>query len=121
MSSFSVCSGTLRRVRLLLLVDDLREGDLGEVVLRVVVDDLHFFARADHLGDLEERDVAAVLRVVELPVRVALDDASADVLDDVAGGDAAVSGFVSKIVLLRARFDDGALRIQDTLTRGVNT
>ena len=31
---------------------------------------------ADHLGDLEQRDVAAVLRVVELPVRVALDDAT---------------------------------------------
>ena len=65
-------------VRLLLLEDDLRERDLGQIVLRVVVDDLHFFAAADHLGDLQERDVPAVLRVVELAVRVALDDAPPD-------------------------------------------
>src|SRR5579883_120101 len=38
------------RVRLLLFVDDLREGDLGQVVLGVVVDDLDFLAAAHHLG-----------------------------------------------------------------------
>ena len=42
--------------------------------LRVVVDDLDVFAGADHLGDLIERHVAAALRVVELAVRVPLDD-----------------------------------------------
>ena len=57
------------------LGDDQRQRDLGLVLLGRVVDDLHLFAGADHLADLQERDVAAVLRVVELPVRVALDDA----------------------------------------------
>src|SRR5580700_4385634 len=60
---------------LLLLVDDLREGDLRQIVLRVVVDDLHLFAAPNHLGDLEQGHVFAVFRVVEFPVRVALDDA----------------------------------------------
>src|SRR6185295_14304841 len=59
---------------LLFLEDDLRQGDGGEVVLGAVVDDLHLGALLDHLGDLVERDVPALDGVVELPVRVALDD-----------------------------------------------
>jgi hypothetical protein len=59
---------------LLFLEDDLRQRDRGEVVLGAVVDDLHLGALLDHLGDLVERDVPALHGVVELPVRVALDD-----------------------------------------------
>jgi len=39
-----------------------------------IVDDLDFFAVANELGDAVERDVFAVARVVQLAVRVALDD-----------------------------------------------
>src|SRR5262245_9116557 len=60
---------------LLLLEDDLRERDGRQILLRIVVDDLDVLARADHVGDLLERDVAAALRVVELAVGVAFDDA----------------------------------------------
>src|SRR5688572_7152162 len=62
------------RARPELFGDDERERHVGLVLLRRVVDDLHLFPLADHLGDLEQRDVGAALRVVELAVRVALDD-----------------------------------------------
>src|SRR5690606_3604399 len=42
--------------------------------LAAVVDDLHLDALLHHLGDLVERHVPALDRVVELPVGVALDD-----------------------------------------------
>src|SRR2546430_17147392 len=59
---------------LLLLEDDLRQRHGGEIFLAAVVDDLHLGATLDHVGDLVEGDVAALHRVVELAVRVALDD-----------------------------------------------
>src|ERR1700733_12264019 len=54
--------------------DDLRERDRREIFFGLVVDDLDVVALPDHLADLIERDVPAMLRVVELAVRVALDD-----------------------------------------------
>ena len=59
---------------LLLFVNDLSERDFGEVRFGAVVDDLDFLAAANELGDAIERDVFAVARVVQLSVRVALDD-----------------------------------------------
>ncbi len=50
------------------------ERDRGQVFLGLVVDDLDVVAVADHLADLIERDVPAVLRVVELAIGVSLDD-----------------------------------------------
>ena len=58
----------------LCLADDLRQGDRGEVLFGLVVGDLDVVAVADHRADLIERDVPAVLRIVELSVRVTLDD-----------------------------------------------
>ena len=52
------------------------ERDLGQIVFRVVVDDLHFLAFAHHFSDLEQCDVSAVFRVVELAIRVPLDKPS---------------------------------------------
>src|SRR5438874_4027015 len=62
------------RPLLLFLEDDLRQRDRGQVFLGAVVDDLHLGAALDHLGDLVERDVPALDRVVELSVRIPLDD-----------------------------------------------
>ncbi len=59
---------------LLFLEDDLRQRDGRQIFLGLVVDDLDVVALPDHLADLIERDVPAVLRVVELAVRVTLDD-----------------------------------------------
>src|SRR5208282_765308 len=53
---------------------NLREGDGSQVILAAVVDNLHFRALLDHLGDFVERDVAALDGVVELAVGVPLDD-----------------------------------------------
>ncbi len=64
------------RLRLQFLGNDEGEGDLGLVLFGCVVDDLHVFAGANHASDLQERDVLAVARIVELAVRVTLDDAS---------------------------------------------
>lgn len=54
--------------------NDLSQSRRCDVVLRLVVDDHHFFVRANHLRDIVESDVARLLRVVELSVLVALDD-----------------------------------------------
>src|SRR6185312_2601146 len=59
---------------LLFFEDDLRERDGRQIFFRLVIDDLDVIAIANHLADLVERDVPAVLRIVELAVRVALDD-----------------------------------------------
>src|SRR5262249_36423044 len=59
---------------LFLLEDDLRQGDRGEVLFGLVVDDLDVVAIANHLGDLVERYISAVLGVVQFSVRISLDD-----------------------------------------------
>ena len=61
-------------IRVLFLEDNLRQRHRGEVFLRAVVDDLDLDALLHHLGDLVERDVPALDRVVELAVGVPLDD-----------------------------------------------
>src|SRR4029078_4866768 len=48
--------------------------DRGQVFLGLVVDDLDVVAIANHLADLVERDVPAVLGVIEPAIRVSLDD-----------------------------------------------
>jgi hypothetical protein len=58
----------------LVLENDLRERDRGEVLARAGVHHGDLAAGADHLLDLLEGDVAALLGVVELAVGVALDD-----------------------------------------------
>ena len=58
-----------------LLRNDQSQRDVGLVFLGGVVDDLHVLPVADHLRDLQEGDVAAALGVVELTIRIALDDA----------------------------------------------
>ena len=63
------------RLRFQLFGDDQRQRDLGLVFLGRVVDDLHVFACPHHVGDLQQRDVPAIARIVELAVRVPLDDA----------------------------------------------
>jgi hypothetical protein len=55
----------------LVLENDLREGDRGQVFARRDIDDGDLLAGADQLL---ERDVAALLGIVELTVRVTLDD-----------------------------------------------
>jgi len=64
------------RLRLELFGDDECEGNLGLVLLARIVDDLHVLARPDHFGDLEQGDISAVARIVELAIRVPFDDAS---------------------------------------------
>ena len=61
------------RALLLLLEDDLRQGDGSQILLGAVVEYLDLGAALDHLGDFIERHVAALDRVVELAVRVSLD------------------------------------------------
>src|SRR6185369_992569 len=60
--------------RALVLEDDLGERDRGEVFTGGGVHDGDLSPRPDHLLDLFEGDVPALLRVVELSVGVALDD-----------------------------------------------
>ena len=60
---------------LLFLEDDLRERDRGQVFFASVVEHLDFFALTDHQRDLLQGDVLAALRVVQLAVTVALDNA----------------------------------------------
>jgi hypothetical protein len=62
----------------LVLQDDLREGDRREVLAGRHVHDRDLPARPDQLFELLERDVTALLRVVELAIRVALDDVRHD-------------------------------------------
>src|SRR5262249_1080695 len=59
---------------LFLLEDDLRQCDRREVLFGLVVDDLDVVAIANHLADLVERYISAVLGVVQLAVRISLDD-----------------------------------------------
>jgi len=54
-------------------VTGLGEGGLGDVVLRLVVDYTEVVAVFDHLGDFFQCHVAALVRVVEFAVLVALD------------------------------------------------
>src|SRR5690606_9681813 len=49
-----------------------------QIFFRAVVDDTNLFTLADHLGELVERDIRALRRVVELAVRIALDDTRLD-------------------------------------------
>src|SRR5262249_3414922 len=58
----------------LVFQDDLGQRDGGQILARSGVDDRDLPAAANHLLDLLEGDVPALLRVVELPVRVAFDD-----------------------------------------------
>ena len=58
----------------LLLEDDLRERDGRQILARVVLEDLHVLAGLHPATDLVEGDVAALARVVELAVPVALDE-----------------------------------------------
>ena len=57
-----------------LFEDDLRERHGGQILARVVLEDLHLLARLDPAADLLERDVAALARVVQLAIPVALDE-----------------------------------------------
>src|SRR6185369_1531601 len=59
---------------LLFLEDDLRERDRRQIFFCFVVYDFYVIAIPDHLADLIERDVPAVLGIVELAIGVALDD-----------------------------------------------
>src|SRR5262249_18319300 len=58
----------------LVLEDDLGQGDRCQVLAGRGVDHRDLFSGANHLLDLLEGDVAALLSVVELSVRVPLDD-----------------------------------------------
>src|SRR2546425_3195292 len=58
----------------LVLEDDLGQGHGGEVFARRRVDDGDLLARADHLFDLLEGQVPTLFGVVEVPMRVPLDD-----------------------------------------------
>src|SRR5919197_554987 len=60
----------------LLLENDLREGDGGQVLAGVVLEDLHVLAGLHPTPDLVERHVTALARVVELAVAVALDESA---------------------------------------------
>src|SRR5947208_217533 len=60
----------------LLLEDDLRKGDGGQVLAGVVLEDLHVLASLHPAPDLVERHVAALARVVELAVAVAFDESA---------------------------------------------
>src|SRR5206468_5249509 len=62
----------------LLLEDDLREGDGGQVLAGVVLEDLHVLAGLYPAPDLVERHVAALARVVELAIAIALDESAQD-------------------------------------------
>src|SRR6266850_2524084 len=66
--------GQARAARALVLEDDLRERDRGEVLAGPRVHHGDLATAADHLLDLLEGDVPALLRVVELTVGVPLDD-----------------------------------------------
>src|SRR5262249_13375476 len=57
-----------------LLEDDLGKGHRGEIFAALVVDDPQVLTPANQLGNVVERDVAALLRVVHLAVAVALDE-----------------------------------------------
>jgi predicted dithiol-disulfide oxidoreductase (DUF899 family) len=59
---------------------DLRERHRGDVLAALVVDHLHLLVGFEEVGDALERDVAAGLGVVELAVRVALDQDGHDFL-----------------------------------------
>ena len=60
--------------RMFLIVDqDLRQDDRRDVLAGLVVDDLDLFADLEQLCDSLERDVATGFSVVQLPIRVALD------------------------------------------------
>src|SRR5690606_1339880 len=63
----------LRSLRLQLLRDDERKGDLRLILMRLIVDDAYFLTGANRLSDLQQGHVTATLGVVELPVGVALD------------------------------------------------
>jgi hypothetical protein len=54
--------------------DDLAESDVGDVLAGVAIDDADVVALTEQIGDDLEGDVPARVGVVELPVRVPLDD-----------------------------------------------
>src|SRR5262245_25709693 len=56
------------------LEDDLGQRHRGEVFAAGGVDDRDFFAVTNHLLDFLEGDVTTLLRVVEFPIGVPLDD-----------------------------------------------
>src|SRR4029453_2987463 len=58
----------------LVLQDDLGEGHRGQILPGGDVDHGDLAARPDELLELFERHVAALLRVVELAIRVSLDN-----------------------------------------------
>ncbi len=60
---------------LLLLVDDLREGDFREVSLRAIIQDFDLFTIAHELRNAVERDIATIACIVQFAVRVPLDHA----------------------------------------------
>src|SRR4030095_13566471 len=66
--------GQSRATAALVLEDDLGEGDRGQVFPRRDVHYRDLLARTNQLLELFEGDVAALLRIVELPVGIALDD-----------------------------------------------
>src|SRR5258708_12569986 len=66
--------GQRRAMVPLVLEDDLREGDRGEILPGRDVHDRDLPPGPDQLLELLQRDVAALLRIVELPIGVALDD-----------------------------------------------
>src|SRR6185369_12199707 len=59
---------------LLFLEDDLRQRDRRQILFCFVIYDFYVVAVPDHLADLVERYVPTVFGIVELTVRVALDD-----------------------------------------------
>src|SRR5439155_7131025 len=71
--SSDVCSSDLAVIALV-LEDDLGQGDRRQVFAGGGVDHRDLLAGANHLLDLLERDVATLLRVVELSVQVPFDD-----------------------------------------------
>jgi len=70
--------GQGRAVVALVLQDDLGEGDRGEVLAGRDVHHGDLAPRSDQLLELFQRDVAALLRVVQLAIGVALDDVRHD-------------------------------------------
>jgi hypothetical protein len=69
----------------LIFENDLGEGHRGEIVAGGGVDHRDLLAGPDHLLQLFERDVPALLGVVELAVRVPLDDVGHALSPDPAG------------------------------------
>src|SRR5476649_1433525 len=65
-----------RAISLFLLGDDLQQHRTGDVLLAAFIDDAEVNALEHQPANVVQRDIAALHRIVEPPVRVLLDDAN---------------------------------------------